>query len=596
MRFILAILAFIIATALIGYGVAQRTFFLPPSTVESTVQTGDGVAYAVIDSDALRSHEGAQTLTVSSGNGGTVFAAYGRTADVEAWLQGSAYDRISTGDQGQGLVIESVAADPDGAENVASGSADPAASDLWLERFSSEGTLYRTLNLPEGYSVILASNGTDPAPAEVKISWPVSNATPWVGPTLVAGLVFLLVGIVLLILGLIHMRRSHGPRRKPPALPKGKRFSSSRTNAIESSVTRRRRSIKAPMAVGIPVALASALVLSGCSPDYWPQPAAAPTAVATDDATPAPTAVPDDATPEPVVTSEQFASILADVSSVAAEADAAANRDLLTSRFEGPALDLRAATYAIRAAYPEYAAPQAIPSTPVQVLLPQATDSWPRTAFAIVGGDDPSVPPVALFLTQDTPRADYKVYYEIALEPNTTLPEVAAATVGTTRLGPESKLLALTPDQIKTAYSDILLNGDASQYAAQIDPTGDTLRSQVGADYKNTTKTTLSATAAIEFASVAAAGDSIALATSDSGALVAVDIGETTTVKPVQAGATIKPEGAVKALSNVTETGKGTEATYDYQLLFYVPPQGTPGAKAQLLGFTQGLLSAKELP
>ncbi|AXH36495.1 hypothetical protein DVJ78_14690 [Humibacter sp. BT305] len=597
MRFILAILAFIIATALIGYGVAQRTVFLPPSTVESTVQTDDGVNYAVIDSEALRSHDGAQTLTVSSGNGGQVFAAYGRTADVEAWLQGSAYDRIGAGADGRGLVVESVPADPDGAENVASGSADPAASDLWLERFTSQGTLYRTLNLPEGYSVILASNGTDPAPAEVTISWPVSNATPWVGPTLVAGLVFLLAGIVLLILGLIHMRRSHGPRRKPPALPKGKRFSSSRTNAIESSVARRRRSLKAPMAVGVPIALASALVLSGCSPDYWPQPeAAAPTPVETIDATPAPTAVPDDDTPEPVVTSDQFAAILADVSSVAAEADASANRDLLTSRFEGPALDLRAATYAIRAGFPEYAAPQPIPANPVQVLLPQATDSWPRTAFAIVGGDDPSVPPVALFLTQDTPRADYKVYYEIALEPNTTLPEVAAATVGTTRLGPESKLLAMTPDQIKTAYSDILLNGDSSQYASMIDPTGDTLRSQVGADYKNTTKSGLSATAAIEFASVAAQGESIALATSDSGALVAVDIGETTTVKPVQAGATIKPEGAVKALSNVTETGKGTEATYDYQLLFYVPPQGTPDAKAQLLGFTQGLLSAKELP
>lgn len=594
MRFILAILAFIIATALIGYGVAQRTFFLPPSTVDQSVQTESQAPYLLIGSDALRSHDGAQTLTIE-GSGGPVFAAYGRTADVEAWLQGSAYDRIRADDAGDALQVESVAADPDGAENVASGSADPAASDLWLERFSSEGTLYRTLNLPEGYSVIVASNGVDPAPSTVTVSWPLSNATPWVGPTLVAGLVFLVAGLVLLVLGLIHMRRSHGPRRKPPALPKGKRFSASRTNAIESSVRRGRKSIKAPMAVGIPLALASALVLSGCSPDYWPQPDAAPTVEATADATPPPTAAPDDVI-DPVVTAEQFDTILADVSAVAAEGDAAANRDVLTSRFEGPALELRAATYQIRAGYPEYPAPQAIPATPVQVLLPQATDSWPRTAFAIVGGDDPSVPPVALMLTQDTPRANYKVYYEIALEPNTTLPEVAAATVGTTRLGPESKLLALTPDQVKTAYSDILLNGDASQYASQIDPTGDTLRSQVGADYKNTTKAGLSATASIDFATVAASGQSIALATSDSGALVAVDIGESTTVKPVQSGATIKPEGAVKALSGVTETGKGTEAVYDYQLLFYVPPQGTPDAKAQLLGFSQGLLSAKELP
>ena len=57
----------------------------------------------------------------------------------------------------------------------------------------------------------------------------------------------------------------------------------------------------------------------------------------------------------------------------------------------------------------------------------------------------------------------------------------------------------------------------------------------------------------------------------------------------------MSPTGAVKALSGVTESSKGTEAIFDYQLLFYIPPSGDT-TKAELLGFTQGLVQAKELP
>jgi hypothetical protein len=604
-RFIFAIFAFIIATALIGVGVAQRTVFLPPNTVSAAVSVDDGAPYLMIDSETLRAHDGTQTLQLSGSD--TVFAAYGRTTDVEAWLDGSTYERVGYDVDSEELTATTVEANPDGADNVASGSADPAGSDLWLEQFSSENAMFRSLNLPAGYSVIVAADGTQPAPTDVKISWPIPNATPWVGPLLVAGVAFLLAGLVLLVLGLLHMRRSQRPRRKPPALPKGKRFKPSRTAAVESGLRRGRRSI-APF-IAAPVALASVIALSGCSSDYWPQ-AAAPTA--SDSATSVVTATPDpsgtpgadvtepteavdDDTPTPAVTEAQLESIVATISTVTAEADASSNAETLAARFSGPALELRTATYAIRAGYPEYPAPQAIPAGPLQVVLPQASSVWPKTVFTIVQGDDTSVPPVALMLVQETPRSNYKVYYEITLEPDTSLPPVAAASVGTTSLPPDTKLLQMTPDELKTAYADILSVGDASQYLDLIAPEGDTLRTQVGVDYKNTKKASLPSTASLEFAQVAGTGQNIALATSGSGALVAVDLRESETVKPVETGATVSPEGAVKALSGVTETAKGAEAIYDYQLLFYIPPSGD-AAKAELLGFTQGLVQAKELP
>ncbi|WP_440709712.1 hypothetical protein [Herbiconiux sp. YIM B11900] len=610
MRFIFAIFAFIIATALIGAGIAQRTVFLPPSTVAATVKLQSDAPYAMIDSETLRTHTGKQTLVLSGSD--TVFAAYGRTSDVEAWLAGSAYTAIGYDENSGDLTATDVAADPDGAENVASGSANPSGSDLWLEQFSAEEAMYRTVNLPAGYSVIIASDGTAPAPANISVSWPIPNATPWVGPLLTAGVVFLLAGLVLLVLGLLHLRRSQRPRRKPPALPKGKRFSPSRTNSIESGVRRGRRSI-APR-IAIPVALVSVLALGGCSADYWPQaaePVATDGAVATDaasgdavatpdpDATPGadtePTEAIDDDTPTPAVTEAQLEAIISTISTTTAEADAASNADALGARFSGPALELRSATYAIRAGYPEYPAPQAIPAGPLKVVLPQASSTWPKSVFTVVQGEDTTVPPVALMLVQETPRSNYKVYYEITLEPDTTLPPVAAASVGTSVLAPDTKLLKMTPDQLKTAYADILSVGDSSQYIDLVDPTGDTLRTQVGVDYKNAKKAALPSTATIDFAQVAGTGQNIALATSGSGALVAVDLRESETVKPVESGATVSPEGAVKALSGVTETAKGAEAVYDYQLLFFIPPSGDT-AKAQLLGFTQGLIQAKELP
>jgi hypothetical protein len=607
-RFIFAIFAFIIATALIGVGVAQRTVFLPPNTVSSAVELDGDAPYVMIDSSALRAHDGKQTMMLSGSD--TVFAAYGRTEDVAAWLDGSEYDSVGVDSATGELTSTTVEANADAADNVASGPADPAGSDLWLEQFSADGAMYRTLNLPAGYSVIVASDGTQPAPTDIKLSWPIANATPWVGPLLVAGVVFLLAGLVLLVLGLLHLRRSQRPRRKPPALPKGKRFSASRTNAIESGVKRSRRSI-AP-AIAVPVALASLVALSGCSADYWPQgapstadsvtstvapdPTATPGSTATETAEPTePTEAVDEDTPTPAVTEAQLEGIIANISSVTAEADASSSADTLANRFSGPALELRTATYGIRAGYPEYPAPQAIPAGKPQVVLPQASDVWPKSVFTIVQGDDPAVPPVALMLVQETPRSNFKVYYEITLEPDTQMPPVAAASVGTTRLAPDTKLLQMTPDELKTAYADILSVGDASQYIDKIDATGDTLRTQVGVDYKNAKKAALPTTASIDFAQVAGVGDSIPLATSESGALVALDLRESETVKPVESGATVSAEGAVKALSGITETAKGVEAVYDYQLLFYIPPFGDTG-KAELLGFTQGLVQAKELP
>jgi hypothetical protein len=139
------------------------------------------------------------------------------------------------------------------------------------------------------------------------------------------------------------------------------------------------------------------------------------------------------------------------------------------------------------------------------------------------------------------------------------------------------------------------MQGEASPSFSMFQADGDTFRTQVGVDKKNEKKAALPTTAAIEFGTVAASGKTVALATNDSGAIVAVSLSETETVKPVDAGATVSPEGASKALSGVSATAKGIQSTYGDQLLFHVPAAGSKD-KIVLLGFAQGLTSSAELP
>ncbi|MEO8908544.1 MAG: hypothetical protein ABI310_10820, partial [Microbacteriaceae bacterium] len=88
-------------------------------------------------------------------------------------------------------------------------------------------------------------------------------------------------------------------------------------------------------------------------------------------------------------------------------------------------------------------------------------------------------------------------------------------------------------------------------------------------------------------------GDPIALATNDSGALVATSVTETATVTVVEAGARVSAGDATAALAGVTDSGTGLATTYGYQLLFYVPPADS-SQKIRLLGFSQAPISAKE--
>jgi hypothetical protein len=584
LRFVLAIVLFVVAFVSMGLGIAQRTFLAGPSKVMEHAVVESTAPFTVIDGEALNAHEGTQSIAVAGA--GDVFVAYGRTSDVMAWIGNASFNTLSSpkDPESSEFVTKTVV----GAETEIP---NPSGSDLWIQEFTGEGQLTRKLNVPDDISVIIASDGTKPAPADVSVTWPIDNSTPWSGPLLLGGVGALLAGIVALLWALVHARRVRGPRRKTPRMPRNpkpprlkpapqRRAIESTPVAAASSHGRRR------LFVALAGASVAAVALAGCS---------TPGDAASSSPSPSASSVSEDAELEsPAVTAPQLKRILARVSETLVAADEAKDPAMAATRLDGPALDIRKANYAVRTADGAQPAASPIPVGNVDLLLPQQSDVWPRTVLAVVSDtNNPTAAPVALMLTQASPRENYKVHYTISLDHD--LPKVAPAAIGASRLPGDVKLLQVQPDELAAQYGDVLLKGKDSEYFDVFETEGDNLQTALGADYKAAEKAKTPPSAASEYTDAAGPGQVIAFATNDSGALVAADIRETLTVRPTEAGAAINPKGGTMLLVGKTQTTRGFTSNYSVQVLFYVPGVNAKDQKVKVLGFAQGLVSAAEL-
>ncbi|MET0672492.1 MAG: glycosyl transferase [Microbacterium pygmaeum] len=619
MRFVWAVAAFVLAALMIGAGIAQRTVFQGPTTETADLSVSEDAPYLLIDGAVLNSVAGAQTLRAQGE--GEIFAAYGRTADMKAWLSDTTYNEISLGSDGQ---IDSASVEPteapaepetegtdatadDAAADAPAAEADPATtdaarspigSDLWLDEFQQTDLLIAPLQLPEEMSVLVATDGVAAAPSDVTVSWPIANSTPWAGPLIVGGSILMAIGLLLYVLGIRHVRRSKGPRRKGLPLPVTEPIDLSVESAdkgVISSGAPTRRSVtggRRAFAV-VPAVAVSALLFAGCSADAWPQ--LAPTA------TPSPSAsvIVPEGQQAPAVTEAQAERIIDRIASTAADADAALDPALAGSRLDGAVLAERTTNYTLRGTIADYKAPLEIPTQPIEIVLPQAYDGWPRSVMAVVNDTADKTASIML-LTQQDAWSPYKLSYLSSLEASTEMPDLAPAYVGATQVPPDSSFLVMAPDQVATAYADILNNGENSTYFGQFDTEGDQFRVGIAADRQKRLdqfNTTAASTGSLSFDSVAGAYDPLALATLESGAIVAVSVDEVDTVKPTNADAVIKLETnqTVKTLAGVEQSATGFTTTFSDQLFFYVPGQGST-EKIRLLGYSSNILDAKVIP
>ncbi len=605
MRFVWAVAAFVLAALMIGAGIAQRTVFQGPKTETASISVEEDAPYLLIDAAVLNQLPAAKLRAQADGD---IFAAYGRTTDMEAWLSDTPYNSVSLGDEGEvvtAIVTPEIPAEPV-TEDPAAGSGDspdgeeatarsPIGSDLWLDEFQETDILIAPLQLRDEMSVLIAADGVAAAPSDVVITWPINTTTPWAGPLIVAGGVLMAIGAFLYILGIRHVRRARGPRRKGLPLPVTEPIDLAVDGADKGVIsatpsTRRAVSSGRRAFAVLPVVAVSALLFTGCTPSSWPQFGASPT--------PSPTAtvIVQEGQQTAAVTKAQAERILARIATTAAEADEARDESLAATRLDGTVLAARATNYTLRGTIADYKAPEPILAKPLEIVLPQAYDGWPRSVVAVVDDEETKTSSI-MVLTQQDAWSPYKLTYEASLEASTLMPDLAPVYIGATQVPPDSSFLVMPPEQVAAAYSDIINNGEKSEFFDMFEAEGDHLRESIAVDRQRRLEEfnkTGSKTGSLTFSSVPGAHEPFALATLESGAIVAVNVNEVDTAKPTKKEAVIKlPNNpTVKTLAGAEQSSTGFTTTYTDQIFFYVPGQGS-NEKIRLLGYSSDILDAK---
>ena len=145
-------------------GIGQRTIWAPSETFTASAPADAAEApLTVIDQDLRTLHGGTVTINIE-GDGNFLLAA-GRPDDVEAWVGKTAHNTVTgVGEDRESLQIEHV----DGEATAP----NPAGSDLWVSTENASGELeYEWTPPADGdWTLLLAADGTQPAPANISIT------------------------------------------------------------------------------------------------------------------------------------------------------------------------------------------------------------------------------------------------------------------------------------------------------------------------------------------------------------------------------------------------------------------------------------------
>jgi hypothetical protein len=459
---------------------------------------------------------------------------------------------------------------------------DPRGADLWTSEETAEGSVtHRWINPAEGeFSILLVADGTAPAPSDISITEPNDRSTPFAVPLIVAGALLAVLGIALTFVA----PRGGGGTRGRPASEGTRAYLRQQQRASGASSAGRAGMVRHPAsAAALAVSLLAGTAVAGpaVAQTAEPEPEGTMTTQVEEGA--------ETADAPPVVLEPQLERILESVAATVAEADAAANAKLLGPRVAGAAVELRSAGYAVRAKDKKAPTPAPVAGSPVLTRMIPAATGWPRTMVALTKGEGNPVPQ-ALVLTQDSPRANYKLVSAIQMLPGTTFP-AAAADGGPAELNPtEPGELSTAPQAAVSAIADLLTSPKGKQkdtfepnsFADAI--TG--FQSGVVADKDN-------AAATISFRHVAHAPDTRALGTEDGGAVVFGYLEHTYSSVPKGRGDSIDLDGTIyEVLTGREKTEKGIDVNYGEAVMMYVPPAGSSD-KIRVIGAAQQLLAAR---
>lgn len=551
-------------------GIGQRTIWAPAETF--TASLPDNAAEApltVIDQELRTLHGGTPTITIE-GDGSFLLAA-GRPDDVEAWVGKTAHNTVTgVSEDGKELQVEHA----DGEATAP----NPAASDLWVATENASGELEYSWTPPAdgGWSLLLASDGTKPAPAKVSMTFPNDTSTPWAVPLMVLGGLLILAGIFIALGGAAAVRGG------------GKGFGGGFARKARARKEAKVRSRQASGLSLVAAALAAALVAVSAPVAQAASPSPEPTGDASSaEASPGGSEGDADTAASPVLLDTQFRRILEQVSSAVEAADAAKNAGKLAPRVAGTELEVRTQNYKIRSKVGSYAARMPVRATKLLTTVVTTDRDWPRSVLAVTQGDG-NVVPQLLTLVQASPRENYKLVETTPLQPGATFPSISREGTDTLAADDKSGLLysgaeamAGLADRLtksNSAFKSKLVEGKSSPYIA------DTLSYQAEVVKAGTNGN-------FTFTHKVVPGSTVVFRTSDGGALVLgrINFGFQGTPKAEGDKLTIGSDAAALAGGTVTTTGM--MLTFAESVAVYVPPAGSADPM-KLVAATRGLVGA----
>ena len=448
---------------------------------------------------------------------------------------------------------------------------NPSGSDLWVSTESASGELEYTWTPPADgeWSLLLAADGTKPAPSSISMTFPNDTSTPWAVPLMVIGGLLILAGIAL---ALLSARKRDGEGNGQGSL-----FSRRARAKADAKSASRVGMVSGGMVTA--AVTAAVVAVSGAPANAATTPAPAPSTESAADAPAQPSS--------PVLLDAQFRRILEQVSSATDAGDAARDAAKLAGRVGGTELEVRTKNYKIRSEVSTYEARMPVRSTKLLTTVVTSDRSWPRSVLAVTQGDG-NVVPQLLTLVQPSARENYKLTQTTPLQPGTTFPAIGRD--GTDTLAAKDKegllysgeeALAGLADRLtnpKSSFKDKVVEGASSPYIA------DTLSYQAevvksGANGK------------FSFTHNVVPESTVVFRTADGGALVMgrINFGFDGTPKASGDKLTIGDDAA--ALAGGKETTTGMVLNFAESMAVYVPPAGSTDPM-KLVAATRGLVGA----
>ncbi|WP_336704302.1 hypothetical protein [Micrococcus terreus] len=563
MRIVSGLLALLLGLAALLGGIGLQTIWTPPLTL--TAEVGDDPTEApltVITGEFAEIDEDPVEYTLTGDGDYTVML--GRERDIQAWIGDAAHNTVKgiQTDVPEGEQPHVIVEHAEGEMTVP----NPVDSDLWIETHEASGTLAQRWTLPEEdqTALLIAVDGTAPAPTDVTVTW--TNRvgdSPWIVPLLVIGPLLILIGLGLLLWAWLRKRRDGG--QSPHSAEQSSRRSGRRAaEAASGQGSSTARRVGTGAAVGL---LALTVSLPGPA-------TASPSAEGGADQS---------ATQEgefiPLLVDQQLERILGRIEGRVQQGDTEQDAEQFGNRVSGMARTMRELNYRNRAIDEDQAEPAPLAAAPVLSAVGTEDGSFPRTVLVVTEGEQNETPHLSV-LRQRAPRQQYQLVYAVPMAPGATLPGMSMTDQGLSRIDlKDADGLMMSPSEAVAGVTAYLTDED-DDFKDKMAPSAYATAIQ---DYQKDVAESAKDTD-VSLKRHPRPRETMAFRLPDGSALVFASVYANVYVSPKEEGGTVIASDLVAEVAgeSETETTKDLSMRYRELMVLRVPAEGGDDADAQV--------------